>query len=248
MVVPRPRRSPPATVAGTATPVAGRVSVGAAGARGAAAPATTPPTRIYIVRAGDTVFGVAAKFDLTSKELLRINRIRDADFIFEGQRLRVSSDTATLTAANGATEVDAASRRRNRGQNDRGCDRSSWSRAAGRGTPSPGAPLRPLRSPATRPRWLPAMRSGPTTRRAGRVPTAAAASAAAELAARTAEPVTAEGQGPEIGPGAGTPPPVADAIDFSVRDSSVRVIAEETLGHYADGSTSVPRACASSTV
>ena len=33
---------------------------------------------------------------------------------------------------------------------------------------------------------------------------------------------------------AGTPPPVADAIDLAVRGGNVRVIAEETLGHYAE--------------
>jgi membrane-bound lytic murein transglycosylase D len=48
------------------------------------------------------------------------------------------------------------------------------------------------------------------------------------------EPVSAEGQGPQVGPGAGAPPPLADAIDLAVRDGSVRVIAEETLGHYAE--------------
>ncbi len=56
----------------------------------AGAPAAVAPRQIYVVRAGDTVFGVAAKFGFSPQELLRINRIRDADFIFEGQRLRVS--------------------------------------------------------------------------------------------------------------------------------------------------------------
>jgi len=70
-----------------------------------------------------------------------------------------------------------------------------------------------------------AFRSGPTTRRAGR---------AAEPVPRVVEPVSAETQGPEVGPGADTAPPVADAIDLSARDGTVRVIAEETLGHYAE--------------
>ncbi len=41
-------------------------------------------------------------------------------------------------------------------------------------------------------------------------------------------------QGPEVGPGAGSAPPAADAIDLSVRDGRANVIAEETLGHYAE--------------
>jgi membrane-bound lytic murein transglycosylase D len=72
--------------------------------------------------------------------------------------------------------------------------------------------------------------AGTTTR----TTTTAATPAAALAAARLPEAVTAEGQGPAVGPGVGTPPPVADAIDLAVRDGSVRVIAEETLGHYAE--------------
>jgi membrane-bound lytic murein transglycosylase D len=219
----------PVAAAGPATARPAATSVGGAGVAGAAA-AVAPaagspaPAKVYVVRAGDTVYGVASRFGLTAKELLRINRIRDADFIFEGQRLRVSGDTPTLAAAADAMPLEDAE------------------------TPAEPAAVAAAKVASDEVALVAATRSGPSSRRAGRAPpvappAGAIASApsvtsanvvANEAVARVSEAVTAEGQGPEIGPGAGTPPPVADAIDLAVRDGSVRVIAEETLGHYAD--------------
>jgi len=182
---------------------------------------TAAPVRIYSVRAGDTVFGVAAKFGLASKELLQINRIRDADFIFEGQRLRVSRDSAPLGAANGEpSETPAALVAEN-------VEAATVAAVPARGEAPSRASVAAAAATAASAELalVAASRSGPTTRRAVQ---------AAEPAPRAAEPVSAETQGPEVGPGAGTPPPVADAIDLSIRDGSVRVIAEETLGHYAE--------------
>jgi len=219
--------------------VTSRTSSAPAGGRAAvptsatlATPAAPAPTRIYIVRAGDTVFGVAAKFGLTSKELLRINGIRDADFIFEGQRLSVSSDTVTLTAAADAPDDEASPDE----APESTAEPAVVAAVAARGEVTPPVPGSAVAAAAARTAGvesalLAATRSGPTTRRAGRTLVAAAAP---EATVRPAELVTADSQGPAIGPGAGSPPPVADAIDLSVRDGSVRVIAEETLGHYAE--------------
>jgi membrane-bound lytic murein transglycosylase D len=64
----------------------------------------------------------------------------------------------------------------------------------------------------------------------------AAVKAAKKLAART-EPVSkaqAQAEGPQLVPGA-TGPESADPVDYSVAtDGSIRVVAAETLGHYAD--------------
>jgi membrane-bound lytic murein transglycosylase D len=63
-----------------------------------------------------------------------------------------------------------------------------------------------------------------------------AVKAATKLAAKT-EPVSkaqAQAQGPQLVPGA-TGPESADPVDYSVAaDGSIRVVAAETLGHYAD--------------
>jgi len=64
----------------------------------------------------------------------------------------------------------------------------------------------------------------------------AAVKAAKKLAART-EPVSkaqAQAEGPQLVPGT-TGPESADPVDYSVAaDGSIRVVAAETLGHYAD--------------
>jgi membrane-bound lytic murein transglycosylase D len=64
----------------------------------------------------------------------------------------------------------------------------------------------------------------------------AAVKAASRLAAKT-EPVSkaqAQDEGPQLVPGA-TGPESADPVDYSVAaDGSIRVVAAETLGHYAD--------------
>jgi len=64
----------------------------------------------------------------------------------------------------------------------------------------------------------------------------AAVKAASKLAAK-AEPVSkaqAQDEGPQLVPGA-TGPESADPVDYSVAaDGSIRVVAAETLGHYAD--------------
>jgi membrane-bound lytic murein transglycosylase D len=61
--------------------------------------------------------------------------------------------------------------------------------------------------------------------------------AAASKVAATSEPVTAaqaQAEGPQLVPGT-TGPESADPVDYSVAaDGSIRVVAAETLGHYAD--------------
>jgi membrane-bound lytic murein transglycosylase D len=193
-----------------AAPVAGAGVAAASAATSVAAPAAT----VYIVRAGDTVFGIASRVGLSARELMRINRIRDADFIFEGQRLRVAHDVATLSAAEetpddtsaGTSPAVAAAVAE---------DVAEIAPAAPVAAGAPGAAAAATLAANTR-------AGGPTTRRA----------------VRSSEPVTAaqaEAQSPSVGPDAGMSARAADSIDLAVaKDGTIRVIAEETLGHYAD--------------
>ncbi len=95
----------PATRAAPATRVA-------ASSRSATPTATTAadsrPT-FYIVRGGDTLDTIARRFGLRASELMKMNRIRDADYVYEGQKLRVSRDEPALASATrtSAAEPDA---------------------------------------------------------------------------------------------------------------------------------------------
>jgi membrane-bound lytic murein transglycosylase D len=202
-----------ASTASAAAPrtVAGRPDSATPASGPAVAPATAPDG-IYVVRGGDTLFGIAARFGLTPAELMRNNRIRDPDYVFEGQRLRVGRVPA-LAAATG--DEPAAEDGNGVAPND----------AAALADASAGQESAALAAaPAL------ASRTGPATRRAGQP-------RAAVEPPQTAEPVSAaqaEAQGPSVGPGGGVPA-VADATELGVAaDGTIRVIAEETLGHYAD--------------
>jgi membrane-bound lytic murein transglycosylase D len=166
------------------------------------APAPPPPLGdVYVVRRGDALSEIAKKVGLTEAELLKINRIRNPNFIFEGQKLALKA-----TPAEGTPVVVASA------------------------TPANTSPVRAA-SPPT-----------PT----GAVPPAVAQRESAEDAeavatvgkpAASAEPVSAaqaEAIGPAIGPGVETPQS-ADPNDYSAgSDSTIVVLADETLGHYAD--------------
>jgi len=106
-----PEQRPALLAGGSAAPPA----PAAAAAVVAAVPAVTAPTRrssaatdaaasssasrateqqpaFYVVRGGDTLDLIARRFGLRTNELMRINRIRDANYVYEGQKLRVSGD------------------------------------------------------------------------------------------------------------------------------------------------------------
>ena len=53
--------------------------------------ATAPAT--YRVQSGDTLSAIAVKFGVSIEELLSVNGFKDADSIFEGQEIRLSSGT-----------------------------------------------------------------------------------------------------------------------------------------------------------
>ncbi len=49
------------------------------------------PTRVHIVRSGDTLSGIAQKYNTTTKKLLQRNNLRNADRLSLGQKIIVSS-------------------------------------------------------------------------------------------------------------------------------------------------------------
>lgn len=55
-------------------------------------PAATVPAT-YRVQSGDTLSAIAVKFGVSIEELLSVNGLKDADSIFEGQEIRLSSGT-----------------------------------------------------------------------------------------------------------------------------------------------------------
>jgi hypothetical protein len=49
----------------------------------------TPETSIYTVKAGDTLGGIAVRYDISVKDLMRLNKLGDGDILTVGQKLRV---------------------------------------------------------------------------------------------------------------------------------------------------------------
>ncbi len=49
----------------------------------------TPETLIYTVKAGDTLGGIAAMYDISVSDLMRLNQLSDGDLLSIGQKLRV---------------------------------------------------------------------------------------------------------------------------------------------------------------
>ncbi len=160
-----------------------------------------PRPRIYVVRSGDTLSGVAARHGLGLSELAALNDITNKSMLRVGQRLRLPQDAPAAPVAARVAAVAA-------------------NEPAATAAPAARAPA-PERVAAT----LEARRSE------------ARVVAQASAEAEESEPVTAteaRAESPALAPGA----PVAsavDAIDYSIAaDNSIRVAAEETLGHFAD--------------
>ena len=73
------------------------VAIAAALAVPAAAPATSAaqppatPTEAYVVRRGDSLSNIARDAGLTEQELMTLNGLKNRNFIYEGQKLRLAS-------------------------------------------------------------------------------------------------------------------------------------------------------------
>ncbi|MFZ1752144.1 MAG: LysM peptidoglycan-binding domain-containing protein, partial [Caldilineaceae bacterium] len=77
----------------------------------APATATSAPQsggeEIYVVEAGDSLFGIALNFGLTIDRLMEANNLTDPDFVFVGQRLTIPGpgDSGTGSSAGSAPAV-----------------------------------------------------------------------------------------------------------------------------------------------
>ncbi|HVY82052.1 MAG TPA: LysM peptidoglycan-binding domain-containing protein [Steroidobacteraceae bacterium] len=220
-------------------PPGASITVAAAQASGAAAakppeaaPIEASATTTYIVRRGDSLEEIAKRSGLAQSTILKLNGLKDPDYIYEGQKLLLASvppqpGSATPPAPSAAPPAMAAAPPATAG-------------APSSRSPSPApAPARPTATP-TKPVVV------ASTTPDGAVPASEAQREsdedveAVEKAGKTvarAEPVSAaqaEALGPALGPAIETPQ-TADPIDYSVgADNTIVVVAEETLGHYAD--------------
>lgn len=91
---PKKPPKPKAGIAAAAEAAAPRAATATAGApravRAAVATATT-----YVVKSGDTVSGIAARYGVTTASLLALNGLTAKSIIYPGQRLRISGATPT---------------------------------------------------------------------------------------------------------------------------------------------------------
>jgi membrane-bound lytic murein transglycosylase D len=184
--------------------------------------ASAPVGEFYVVRRGDSLEGIAARVSVPQAELLKMNSLRNPDFLYEGQRLRIAGEAVAVTAAEAEVKVAAIDAARGEAQRE-------------------GAAVQVVREETTRP-----IGTGEPTRGRPRSAAAAAMEAASTPEVATAvvqaaesarEPVSAS-QAEELSPALGpvsVSQGLADSIDYQVRDDgSIRVEATETLGQYAD--------------
>jgi membrane-bound lytic murein transglycosylase D len=189
--------------------------------------ATAPSDDFYVVRRGDSLQLIAARVRVPEARLLRMNALKDPDRLYEGQRLRIAGEAATVvvadtTAEEAATKVATIDAARGEAQREGAvvaAVREETTRPIGSGEPTRGR----YRSAATL-----AMEAATTPE---------VASSVVKAAEDAREPVSAaqaEELSPALGPVSASQA-LADSIDYQVRDDgSIRVEATETLGHFAD--------------
>jgi membrane-bound lytic murein transglycosylase D len=179
-------------------------------------PAPPPPPEpgtngIYVVQNGDSLSDIAKRVGVSEDELLRINGIRNRDFIFEGQQLTVRSGVVPPAAVTGAPAT-----------------------TEGRLPEASPAPVQV--ASASGPVGVGAVPAAEAERESAE-DAAAVASQRAPQEKETTQPVSAaqaEAISPALGPAAESEQS-ADPTDYSVaKDDTIEVAAAETLGHYAD--------------
>lgn len=201
------------------------------------------PSGVYVVQTGESLADIASKFGMTEGQLLKLNGIRNRDFIFEGQQLLVTATPPSAVASTGGPVTGipstAASGLPPAKTFEGG---ASGAPVASTAVPSTNVPSRERLTGAS---GAPDQSPVPVVA-AGAVPVEEAARESAEEAhavakagapAENAQPVNAaqaEELSPALGPSADTQQS-ADPTDYSVsKDNTIRVAAAETLGHYAD--------------
>lgn len=180
-----------------------------------------PEGSVYVVRRGDSIYEIAKKTGLKESEILRLNRLRNPNYIYEGQKLVLTAppteEAATPVPTRTRAEAVAASL----------ASRGRTTRPVTQG-PRPTIQLASLPGAAEGVGPAEAQRESEED---------AKAVERAGAPAQDAQPVSAaqaEALGPALGPAIEVPQ-TADPIDYSVdKDGTIAVVAEETLGHYAE--------------
>jgi membrane-bound lytic murein transglycosylase D len=211
--------SPAATVAAAAAEPA-RPAVSASGT------AEVEASNIYVVRRGDSISEISKKVGLPEREILKLNKLKNPNYIYEGQKLALVTPAPAAVPTTAPTTVVAST-------------------ASPPNTPTRQSPARPT-TPAPAPAVVPPRPVVVASASSGGVPAEQAQRESeedVEAVVKTsrpsarAEPVSAaqaEELSPALGPAVETPPS-ADPIDYSVDSAeTIVVVAEETLGHYAD--------------
>lgn len=231
----RPARGAGGTVASSGVPPASSPSSGGnapAPKSGPLTPASgVPASGIYVVQTGESLSDIASKVGMTEAQILRLNGLRDRDFIFEGQQLLV-----TPLVASGVAPAPTMARPTMTLEGS-----ATGAPLANTAVPSTNVPsqqtLTGAAAPDTSPVPVVATGAIPAAEAARESVEEAAAVAKASGPADNAQPVSAaqaEEIGPALGPAADTQQN-ADPTDYTVgKDNTIRVAAVETLGHYAD--------------
>jgi membrane-bound lytic murein transglycosylase D len=73
-------------------------------------PAEPAGADVYVVKSGDSLSAIARRAGISEQELMKLNRIRNRDYVYEGQRLRLTSATPTAVVA--AADAPAAAETR----------------------------------------------------------------------------------------------------------------------------------------
>jgi membrane-bound lytic murein transglycosylase D len=174
----------------------------------------------YRVQSGDTLASLAEHYGVPIEQLALLNHMRTSAHLKPGRTISVpEASTVTLAAATAPAPIQVSAPP----QPSR--EPASATVAAAVAPPSPGGAVSPdvaLRESAED---------------AAAIEEVVIASSRPHAAAATAQPVSAaqaEALGPALGPAAETEQN-ADPFDYGVaQDGTIRVAAEETLGHYAD--------------
>jgi LysM repeat protein len=228
--------------AGTNIPAPGKAgspsSTGGTAALGPRRGIISSPSGVYVVQSGESLSDIASKFGMTETQLLKLNGIRNRDFIFEGQQILVTATPPSVLAATGG---------RNASSSAGAPVAKSFENA------KTGAPVASTAVPSTN-KPSGAMDGGSRAAAESPVPVVASGAVPAEEAAResveeakalakaevpneNSQPVSAaqaEELSPSLGPSSDNQQS-ADPTDYSVaKDNTIRVAAAETLGHYAE--------------
>jgi membrane-bound lytic murein transglycosylase D len=174
----------------------------------------------YRVQSGDTLASLADRYGVPIEQLAQLNRVRTSAHLKPGRTISVpESTTVTLAAATAPAPTQASSPPQPSREPAAATVAAVVAPPSAGGAVSPDVALRESAEDAAAIEEVVIEGSRP------------------HAAATTSQPVSAaqaEALGPALGPAAETEQN-ADPFDYGVsQDGTIRVAAEETLGHYAD--------------